>query len=89
MICLVRYSDRSFFDSLEQEPEITVCNSEKIGDVTEFNRIWPDFMEDMFIAASSRRYAAKVSPLMGFQRIYALMQCIPGSSSISCDACLR
>lgn len=55
-------------------------------------------MEDMIAAASAttpgtparRHYAANVSfPTPGFQRFYALMQCIPGITSVYCDACLQ
>ncbi|KAL1215911.1 putative cysteine-rich receptor-like protein kinase 32 [Cardamine amara subsp. amara] len=94
MLCLVRYSNISFFDTVDLEPVLTLCNSENItGNVTEFNRIWMYFMEDMIVAASTSsedsRYAAKVSNPIGLQRIYALMQCIPGISSTMCDSCLR
>ncbi|KAJ0250276.1 Protein kinase domain-containing protein [Hirschfeldia incana] len=54
-------------------------------------------MERMISAASSsspgslagQHYAANTTPLSGFRRIYALMQCIPGISSADCNACLR
>ncbi|KFK31914.1 hypothetical protein AALP_AA6G175100 [Arabis alpina] len=52
-----------------------------------------DFMEDMIVAASNsserRHYAAKVSDSIGLERIYAIMQCIPGISSKLCEFCLR
>ncbi|KAL1194180.1 putative cysteine-rich receptor-like protein kinase 32 [Cardamine amara subsp. amara] len=89
MLCFVSYSDVLIFDSLNQEPVLTRCNNENIGNVTEFDRVWVGFMEDMIVAASSSHYAAKVSPPIGFQHIYAVMQCIPGLSSFNCGVCLR
>ncbi|KAF8109718.1 hypothetical protein N665_0093s0068 [Sinapis alba] len=38
---------------------------------------------------AGRHYATSTAPLSGFRRIYALMQCIPGISSVDCDACLQ
>ena len=34
-------------------------------------------------------YLADMSPLIGSERIYALMQCIPGLSSKQCEICVR
>ncbi|KFK22968.1 hypothetical protein AALP_AAs50850U000500 [Arabis alpina] len=94
MLCLVRYSNNSFFDSVDLDPVLTICNDETInGNVTEFNRLWTDFIEDVIVAASTsselRYYAAKVSDSIGLERVYAMMQCIPGISSTLCDFCLR
>ncbi|EFH48854.1 predicted protein [Arabidopsis lyrata subsp. lyrata] len=96
MLCLVRYSNHSFFNSLNLQPVLKLCSPMNItGNVTEFNRIWANFMEDMIttLAASTsyerRHYAAKASHPIGLQRIYALMQCIPGVSVVDCESCLR
>ncbi|KAL1215909.1 putative cysteine-rich receptor-like protein kinase 32 [Cardamine amara subsp. amara] len=98
-LCFVRYSNPSFFDEIDQNPNTTVCSSGVITEnVTEFKSIWDDFMKNMIAAASvstpgmpaRRHYAADISlPTPGFQRFYALMQCLPGISSVNCDACLK
>ncbi|ESQ38349.1 hypothetical protein EUTSA_v10029153mg [Eutrema salsugineum] len=97
-LCFVRYSNRSFFNSIDLEPTLSELYTLQVsGDVAVYNRIWEDLMVRMISAASSttpgslagRHYASNMAPLSGFHRIYALMQCIPGISSVDCDACLR
>ncbi|KAF8087903.1 hypothetical protein N665_0562s0004 [Sinapis alba] len=97
-ICFVRYSNRSFFNQNGLQPkEEYIYPLDVTGDVAEYKRTWGDFMERMISSASSsspgslagRHYEANTTPLSGFRRIYALMQCIPGISSADCDACLQ
>ncbi|EOA20116.1 hypothetical protein CARUB_v10000395mg [Capsella rubella] len=97
-LCFVRYSNRSFFDEIDLEPTTAeLLTLDVTGDVAEYNRTWEGFMNRMISAASSstpgslagRHYAANITPLPGFRRIYVLMQCTPGISSVDCDACLQ
>ncbi|KAJ4905815.1 putative cysteine-rich receptor-like protein kinase 32 [Raphanus sativus] len=97
-ICFVRYSNRSFFNQNDLRPrEEFIYPLDVTGDVAEYKRTWGGLMERMISAASSsspgslagRHYAANTTPLSGFRRIYALMQCIPGISSADCGACLQ
>ncbi|CAN6860095.1 unnamed protein product [Brassica oleracea] len=97
-LCFVRYSNRSFFNQIDLEPnQAEFLNLDVTGDLAEYNRTWEGLMSRVISAASSttpgslagRHYAASTAPLSGFRRIYALMQCIPGISSVDCDACLQ
>ncbi|XP_010540946.1 PREDICTED: cysteine-rich receptor-like protein kinase 11 [Tarenaya hassleriana] len=95
-LCLVRYSNISFFGSIELEPrQQETINLDVSGNLTEFNTTWNGFMQSMIDATTSatspgrKYYAADVKHLTDFQSIYALMQCIPGLSPGDCDACLR
>ena len=73
-LCFARYSNRSFFNQIDLEPnQAEFFNLDVTGDLEEYNRTWEGLMW-------------RVS---GFRRIYALMQCIPGISSVGCDACLQ
>ncbi|CAA7018260.1 unnamed protein product [Microthlaspi erraticum] len=90
-LCLVRYSNSSFFNKIDLEPYSAEYYTGDIpGNVTEFNSKWEDLMTRMIAAASSSRmhYAADVIPLTGFINMHALMQCIPGMSSGDCQKCL-
>ncbi|XP_023635866.1 putative cysteine-rich receptor-like protein kinase 32 [Capsella rubella] len=96
-LCFVRYSNSSFFNEINLEPNYAEYYTGEIpGNETEFNRIWEDFMRRMIAAASSSthgsparmHYAASMTPLTGFLNMYALMQCIPGISSGDCEKCL-
>ncbi|KAF3565185.1 hypothetical protein DY000_02015329 [Brassica cretica] len=97
-LCFVRYSNRSFFNQIDLEPnQAEFFNLDVTGDLAEYNRTWEGLMSRVISAASSttpgslagRHYATSTAPLSGFRRIYALMQCIPGISSVDCDACLQ
>ncbi|CAH8360115.1 unnamed protein product [Eruca vesicaria subsp. sativa] len=101
-LCMVRYANRSFFGSMELEPHTVRYNGGNItSDVSEFHRILDAFTLQMIEAASSGRngvtsssnggkyYAANVTSVTTFQRIYALMSCSPDLSPGNCDACLR
>ncbi|XP_019057215.1 PREDICTED: putative cysteine-rich receptor-like protein kinase 35 isoform X2 [Tarenaya hassleriana] len=91
-LCMVRYSNRSFFSSVDLEPQRSVFSSADLrGNLTEFNRIWEGFMLRMITDASSERkhYTADVTSWTTFQRIYSLMQCTSDISTGDCEACLR
>ncbi|CAF1744124.1 unnamed protein product [Brassica napus] len=97
-LCFVRYSNRWFFNQIDLEPnQAEFLNLDVTGDLAEYNRTWEGLMSRVISAASSttpgslagRHYAASTAPLSGFRTIYALMQCIPGISSVDCNACLQ
>ncbi|XP_019057218.1 PREDICTED: cysteine-rich receptor-like protein kinase 24 [Tarenaya hassleriana] len=91
-VCLVRYSNRSFLGSLDLEPSNRRFDTRDIIlNLTEFVETWERTMRQMIDAAVSTPayYAALAEPLGGFQRLYALMKCIPSLSSWDCNACLQ
>ncbi|XP_010439191.1 PREDICTED: cysteine-rich receptor-like protein kinase 11 [Camelina sativa] len=101
-LCMVRYANRSFTGSMELEPHTLRWNTGNVTiNMSEFDRIWDSFMLRMIDSASSGRngassssssnkyYAADVTSLTTFQRVYALMECTPDLSPGNCDACLR
>ncbi|KAG7557446.1 Gnk2-homologous domain [Arabidopsis suecica] len=89
-LCFVRYSNSSFFNLKILMPTQAEYNTGMFqGNVTAYTRIWDAFMEFMLTRVGPTRYLADISPLIGSDRIYALMQCIPGISSNDCESCLR
>ncbi|XP_010439219.1 PREDICTED: cysteine-rich receptor-like protein kinase 14 [Camelina sativa] len=96
ILCMVRYSNRSFFGSLEMQPKYILYN---VGDIkyrsnlTKFDTLWEDLTSRMIARATSssserKYYAAEAVPLSSIQNIYALMQCIPIISLKDCNICL-
>uniref|UniRef100_A0A1J3F430 Cysteine-rich receptor-like protein kinase 14 n=1 Tax=Noccaea caerulescens TaxID=107243 RepID=A0A1J3F430_NOCCA len=95
ILCMVRYSNRSFFGSLELEPSYILYNSGAIrSNLAEFNKLWEDLTSRMIDGATSsssegKYYAAEKVPLTPLQNIYALMQCTPILSLRDCNICLN
>ncbi|XP_010540909.1 PREDICTED: cysteine-rich receptor-like protein kinase 11 [Tarenaya hassleriana] len=100
-LCLIRYSNRSFFGKLDMQPSVSLFNTGDLGgNLTDFDRIWEGLTLRVIAAASSGEanesssskrsyYAADVAALTTFQNIYALMQCTPDISPGDCNRCLR
>lgn len=95
ILCMVRYSNSSFFGSLKAEPHFRIPNQEDIrSNLTEFDQVWEELARRMIASATSpsskrKYYAAEIAALTGFRIIYALMQCTPDLSLEDCDICLR
>ncbi|XP_010434889.1 PREDICTED: putative cysteine-rich receptor-like protein kinase 32 [Camelina sativa] len=91
-LCFVRYSNSSFFNKMDLEPTMIIgdLNSGLFqGNLTDYSRTWDVFMNSMITRLGQTRYLADISPRIGSDRIYALMQCIPGISSEECVTCIQ
>ncbi|CAH8272973.1 unnamed protein product [Arabidopsis lyrata] len=91
-LCFVRYSNSSFSNKMDLEPTMIIgdLNSGLFqGNLTAYSRTWEVFMKSMITRVGRTRYLADISPRIGSARIYALMQCIPGISSLECGNCIR
>ncbi|EOA18852.1 hypothetical protein CARUB_v10007481mg [Capsella rubella] len=95
ILCMVRYSNRSFFGSLEIIPRYILYNTEPIrSNITMFDGLWESLTSRMIARATSssserKYYAAEAVPLTSVQNIYALMQCTPIISLRDCNICLN
>ncbi|XP_018448923.1 LOW QUALITY PROTEIN: cysteine-rich receptor-like protein kinase 14 [Raphanus sativus] len=95
ILCLIRYSNRSFFGLLELKPSYEVHNSADIRyDFPKFDSLWKNLTSRLIARATSssskvKYYAAEAVPWTTFQNIYALMQCNPLISLGQCNICLR
>ncbi|KAG2298011.1 hypothetical protein Bca52824_034483 [Brassica carinata] len=96
ILCMVRYSNSSFFGSLKAEPHFHIANQNNIiYNSTVFDQVWGDLARRMIASATSpsskrKYYAADTAALTAsFQIIYALMQCTPDLSLEDCYICLR
>ncbi|KAL1194178.1 putative cysteine-rich receptor-like protein kinase 31 [Cardamine amara subsp. amara] len=89
-LCFVHYSNHSFFNQIDLEPTHSVYNTMMFqGNLTAYTRTWDAFMNYMITRVSQPRYVAEISSPISSNRIYVLMQCIPGISSDDCETCLK
>ncbi|WRX22291.1 Serine-threonine/tyrosine-protein kinase [Theobroma cacao] len=96
VVCLVRYANRSIFETLELEPSQAGYNTGNIlsvtWNVTPFYHIWDNLMDGLVERASngtsSLKFATGIANVE-LEKIYALMQCTPDISQKDCKACLN
>ncbi|XP_027364930.1 cysteine-rich receptor-like protein kinase 26 isoform X5 [Abrus precatorius] len=90
--CMLRYSHRSIFGVLENDPKTILYFTKKVtGSVDAFNEALAQLMRNLTKEAASgdsrRKFALGTSPA-GFQTIYGNVQCTPDLSSEECSNCL-
>jgi hypothetical protein len=95
--CMLRYSSRSIFSSMEETPEFFIVSIYNIsaGDAKfEFNKdLWnllQNLRDGAATGGSLRKFATgKVAAGPNFQTMNALVQCTPDLSEQDCSYCLR
>ncbi|XP_057442357.1 cysteine-rich receptor-like protein kinase 44 isoform X2 [Lotus japonicus] len=90
--CMLRYSNRSIFGTMEIRPEIYLANVNNVTKVDEFNQALRSLFYDLRNRAKSGdsrlKYATGNVSGPDFLDLYGLMQCTPDLSSLKCDECL-
>lgn len=93
--CMVRYSDRFFYNTTEKRPSWCVKNSEDYeGELDIFNRMLSSLMEDLLNEASeaqmgSVKFAVKKITFSQDKHFFGFAQCMPYLSKENCRKCLR
>ncbi|XP_052180880.1 cysteine-rich receptor-like protein kinase 22 isoform X5 [Diospyros lotus] len=94
--CTVRYSNKSIFRGMSDQPERSVYNTNNIADdvVDEFKRAIDDLIGRLVIKASKgfsklKFATGKTNFTVYDDNIYGLMQCTPDLSSADCERYLR
>ncbi|WVY95497.1 hypothetical protein V8G54_034585 [Vigna mungo] len=93
--CMVRYSDRFFYNTTEKSPSWCVKNSEDYeGELDIFNRMLSSLMEDLLTEASeaqmgSVKFAVKKITFSQDKHFFGFAQCMPYLSKENCRRCLR
>ncbi|KAG6789555.1 hypothetical protein POTOM_005659 [Populus tomentosa] len=93
-LCLLRYSNRAFFATMDQDPGVFLFKSQNIADEPErFNRLVATTMNDTVtqatIATSGGKKFAVGEYFTKSPNLYSLAQCTPDLSSSDCNRCLR
>ncbi|KAL5195001.1 Cysteine-rich receptor-like protein kinase 25 [Glycine soja] len=88
--CMVRYSNRSFFSTVDTRPAISLLNTANISNQANFMRLMFDTMNETAdeAAIGAKKYATKQANISGFQTLYCLVQCTPDLSTQGCRSCL-
>nr|TKS07816.1 hypothetical protein D5086_0000108560 [Populus alba] len=94
-LCLLRYSNRAFFATMDQDPGVFMFKSDQnIADEPErFNRLVATTMNytvtQATIATSGGKKFAVGEYFTKSPNLYSLAQCTPDLSSSDCNRCLR
>ncbi|KAK2991016.1 hypothetical protein RJ640_005498 [Escallonia rubra] len=91
--CMVRYSDRSIYQSLETSPYSYVVSDHTAPDVGTFNKALGTLLGSLRYEAaqggSALKFASGNVSAPKNVTIYALVQCTPDLTAQQCDNCLK
>ncbi|XP_020239480.2 putative cysteine-rich receptor-like protein kinase 23 [Cajanus cajan] len=90
--CMVRYSNVSFFSTMDTDPGISLSNGANISSDAEiFNNLLANTMRNTAneAANTSNRYSTKEAILSQYQTLYCLAQCTQDLSTQNCSDCLE
>ncbi|KAK7374326.1 hypothetical protein VNO80_07754 [Phaseolus coccineus] len=90
--CMLHYSNRSIFHTMETYPFYYMHNANNATDVDEFNKVLGGLLRNLREKTaggdSRHKYATDTAIVANFQPIYGLMQCTPDLSRQDCGDCL-
>ena len=91
--CMLRYSNRSIFSTKEDLPAFSMHNVNNVSNGDEFNEALGNLFASLKSKAASGdsryKFATGEVNLSSFQNIYALVQCTPDLSQLSCSNCIE
>ncbi|TXG47122.1 hypothetical protein EZV62_026416 [Acer yangbiense] len=89
--CMVRYSYRNFFSTLELVPMLYAWNAGNITRPGQFAIILNETFNDLIARAplNPSKYAIHEGNISDFERLYSLAQCTEDLSTEDCGACLK
>jgi hypothetical protein len=92
--CMLRYSNRSFFSTMEEEPSYLLWNLRNITEQDRFNKLVEATLNDSVPQAANdpsgvKKFATKEVSFTESNTLYSLVQCTPDISSSDCNMCLR
>ncbi|TKY51081.1 Cysteine-rich receptor protein kinase 25 [Spatholobus suberectus] len=88
--CMVRYSNHSFFSTVDSNFYVGLSNSANISNQATFMRLLFDTMNKTAdeAAIGAEKYATNQANISGFQSLYCLVQCTQDLSPQRCRSCL-
>ncbi|XP_028767793.1 cysteine-rich receptor-like protein kinase 10 [Neltuma alba] len=91
-LCLVRYSDRNFFSTVNTRPRLRMLNPNNVSNQAGFMNVLTFIMNQSADEASKSAVMKKKFKMnavaVEFQTLYVLVQCTPDLSSADCRRCL-
>ncbi|XP_040866563.1 cysteine-rich receptor-like protein kinase 6 isoform X3 [Glycine max] len=88
--CTVRYSNRSFFSTVDTRPALAFTNATNISNQESFMRSMFSVMNITAdeAAKDDKKFATRQTTISEFQSLYCLAQCTPDLSPLDCRSCL-
>ncbi|KAK7343555.1 hypothetical protein VNO77_12369 [Canavalia gladiata] len=92
--CMVRYSNRGFFSTVDTRPRIRLRNTANVTDTKSFVRLLYTTLNETADEAAystsngAKLYATREAKISAFQTLYCLVQCTPDLSPQACRKCL-
>ncbi|KAJ6893261.1 cysteine-rich receptor-like protein kinase 10 [Populus alba x Populus x berolinensis] len=90
-LCMIRYSNRSIFGVVNEQPSIYRANRKNVLDVTLFNQALQTLFSRLQAKAASGNSLKKFATgnqSAGVETVYAIVQCTPDLSAGQCSSCL-
>ncbi|XP_052109527.1 cysteine-rich receptor-like protein kinase 19 isoform X2 [Arachis duranensis] len=95
--CMVRYSNRSFFSTVDEWPRPKYISHHETSNITtegSYGWLLATTLNDAIAEAAksanaNKKFATKHVSLGGSQNVYTLVQCTPDLSSQDCSKCLN
>jgi hypothetical protein len=92
--CMIRYSDQSFFSTMNTMLKFFISSHKNISDPDRFNQLLMRTMNDSVsqvanVSTGAKKFATKEANFMGSEILYTLEQCTPDISSSDCSICIR
>jgi hypothetical protein len=92
--CMLRYSNRSIFSTMEEEPSKFLWNVRDITEPDCFRKLMEATLNDSVPRAANassgaKKFAVKEVSFTELQTLYSLVQCTSDISSSDCNMCLR
>ena len=91
--CMLRYSNRSIFSVMEDEPRKYFWNVLDITEPERFLQLAETTLSDLVPlavnASGAKKFATKEVKFTELRTLYSLVQCTPDLSSFDCNRCLR
>ena len=92
--CLLRYSNRSFFSTVDEKPRLGLLNTQNVTDQDTFNKLLNKTMIELArettlnVSIGDKKFGTKQVNMSAFQTLYNLVQCTPDLNSTACNSCL-
>lgn len=91
--CMIRYSNRSFFSTVETRPAVCMWNTANVTEPDGFTEILGNMFANLTTVATSvpanQMYATNQANIGNFRKLYGMVQCTPDLSQLLCTSCLN
>lgn len=91
-VCMIRYSNRSFFKVMDEKPSSTLVDPWNGTNEERFRKALKEALMSGFALSEAsngpKKFRTKETKVSAYQTIYSLLQCTPDLSSEQCRRCL-